>query len=170
VKTLDIDFLYLDLNTCERCLSVNETLKEALEILSSVFDTLGYRVRVNSVNIMSKKLAEQYRFVSSPTIRVNGVDICNEVKESDCADCGDLCGDSVDCRVFVYEDKEHEQPPVAMIVDGILDAIYGQKPREDQLYMLPDNLRKFFAGMNRSCDSGCSGGSTQLNKKAGTDK
>jgi hypothetical protein len=155
MKTLDIDFLYLDLNTCERCMSTGGTLKKALDILSGVFDALGYRVQVNSVHITSKKLAEKYHFVSSPTIRVNGVDICSEVKESGCADCGDLCGDSVNCRVFVYEGKAYEQPPVAMIVNGILNAMYREKPDEDKPYALPDNLNKFFAGKSGCCDSGC---------------
>jgi len=156
VKDLNIDFLYLDLNTCERCMATDETLKEAIEVLSGVFDILGYQVKLNSVNISSEGLAEEYRFLSSPTIRVNGADICAEVQESDCADCGALCGDSVDCRVFVYEGVGYEQPPVAMIVDGILKAIYGQKP-EEKPYVMPENLKKFFAGLNSNCgcDSGC---------------
>ena len=124
-KTLIVDFLYLDLSACERCQVTNSSLKEALQALSGVFDTLGYTVNVNEVNITSRELAEQYRFVSSPTIRVNGVNICTELLESDCSDCGDLCGDSVDCRVFVYEGSKYEQPPAAVIVDGILRTLFG---------------------------------------------
>jgi len=126
---------------------------------------------VNPVNITSKELAEKYRFISSPTIRVNGVDISSELEESDCADCGDLAGCSVDCRVFVYEGKNYEQPPVAMITDGILKAIYGQKPKEKS-YMLPDNLIKFFDGVNIDgnndcgCDSDCGCDNTQPNNKS----
>jgi hypothetical protein len=56
----------------------------------------------------------------------------------------------VDCRVFVYEGNEYEQPPVAMIVDGVLKAIYGQQPREGGAYTLPDNLERFFAGKSDS--------------------
>ncbi len=84
IKKIVIDFLYLDLNTCQRCVSTDRTLNEALDILSGVFRTLGYSVKVNQVNVTSRELAEQNRFISSPTIRVNGVDICSEVKESDC--------------------------------------------------------------------------------------
>jgi hypothetical protein len=161
-KTLDIDFLYLDLTTCERCQSTDSSLKEALNVLSGVFDTLGYAVNVNEVNITSRELAEQYRFVSSPTIRVNGVDICTEIVESDCADCGDLCGDNVDCRVFTYEGKEYEQPPDAMIVDGILRVLYGNVAKSDAPYTLPDNLAKFFTGVeNANCSEGCGGGGSK---------
>ena len=149
-KTIDIDFLYLDLSTCERCQATDSSLKEALHTLSRVFDTLGYTIKVNKVNITSRELAEQYRFVSSPTIRVNGADICTELVENDCSDCGDLCGDSVDCRVFVYEGKEYEQPPAAMIVDGILRALYCNLAKSDAPYTLPDNLEKFFSGATAS--------------------
>ena len=155
MKQLTIDFLYLDLNTCERCMATDETLKQALDVLSGVFDTLGFEVKANSVNITSRELAEEYRFISSPTIRVNGVDICSELAESNCTDCGDLCGDTVDCRVFVYEGKNYEQPPVSMIVDGILKAIYGGQAQSEEIYTLPDNLERFFAGKSGCCDSGC---------------
>jgi len=53
------------------------------------------------VNITTKELAIQYQFISSPTIRVNGNDIVVELRESVCEDYGDLCGDNVDCRVWV---------------------------------------------------------------------
>ncbi|MCL1917028.1 MAG: DUF2703 domain-containing protein [Peptococcaceae bacterium] len=33
-KKLNIDFLYLDLNTCERCMATDETLQKALGVLS----------------------------------------------------------------------------------------------------------------------------------------
>jgi len=146
IKNVAIDFLYLDLNTCERCIATGGTLDEALNALVPAFQAMSYTVHVNKVNITTKALAEQYRFISSPTIRVNGMDICTEFKESDCKDCGSLCGDSVDCRVFVYEGNEYEQPPAAAIIDGILKAIYGQQAREDGTYTLPDNLERFFAG------------------------
>ena len=155
MKQLAIDFLYLDLETCERCIATDETLKQAIETLSAIFDMLGYNVTRNMVNITSKELAEQHSFVSSPTIRMNGVDICSELVESACADCGDLCGDSVDCRMFVYEGKPYEQPPIPMIVESILKAIYGEQPHEDKTYTLPDNLEQFFAGKSSRCDGGC---------------
>jgi hypothetical protein len=150
-------------------MATDETLKKAIDGLSGVFDMLGYQVNVNSVNITSKELAEEYRFVSSPTIRVNGVDICGEVKESNCKDCGDLCGDSVNCRVFVYEGREYEQPPAAMITDGILKMIYGQQPYEDKSYTLPDNLERFFAGKSCGCDGGYACGDARSNKESGSD-
>jgi len=144
MKEIKLDFLYLDLNICKRCVSTDGALNEALNTLSGVFQILDYSVKVNRVNITSKELAEQYRFMSSPTIRVNGADICSEVKESDCGDCGDLCGDSVDCRVFTYKGKDYEQPPAAMIIDGILRVLYGNPVSVETSYALPNNLKNYF--------------------------
>jgi len=144
MKKIALEFLYLDLNTCGRCVATGDTLKEALDVLAPVFETSKYSVAVNKINITTKALAEQYHFVSSPTIRVNGIDICTELKESDCKDCGDLCGDSVDCRVFVYDGKEYEQPPAAMIIDGILRVLYGQKQDANITYEIPENLKNYF--------------------------
>ncbi len=153
MKTLKIDFLYLDLNTCERCMATDSTLAEALLELSGVLATLGYKVQVNKVNITTRALAEQYRFFSSPTIRVNGVDICGNLTESNCCSCGEICGDDVDCRTFTYEGETFEQPPKAMLMDGILRAIYGQISQEENHYMLPDNLKRFFTGRESQVNS-----------------
>lgn len=146
LKQLKIDFLYLDLNTCDRCMGTDDTLNEALMELSGVLHTLGYEPAVNKVNITTRELAKQYHFISSPTIRVNGQDICWQITENNCGCCGDLCGDTVDCRTFTYENRTYEQPPKALLMDGILRAIYGQNPQNDTAYILPENLERFFAG------------------------
>ncbi len=153
MKTLTIDFLYLDLNTCDRCMATDGTLHEALAELSGVLDALGYTVKVNKVNIITRELAEQYRFLSSPTIRVNGLDICGNVKENNCCSCGKICGDDVDCRTFTYEEETYEQPPKAMLMDGILRAIYGQLPQDENSYTMPDNLKRFFTGIDSQINS-----------------
>lgn len=160
---LNIDFLYLDLNTCERCMATDDTLNEALAGLSGVFDTLGYTVDVNKIEIETQELAEYYEFVSSPTIRVNGVDICSELVESDCSDCGDLCGDAVDCRVFTYKGESYEQPPAALIMDGILRVMFGGERPKVEKYLLPANIENYFNKLNGldpqdGSGCGCAGG------------
>jgi len=167
IKEVAIDFLYLDLNTCERCIATGDTLDEALNALAPAFQAMSYTVHVNKVNITTKELAEQYLFISSPTIRVNGMDICTELKESNCKDCGDLCGDSVDCRVFVYEGSEYEQPPAAMLIDGILKVIYGQPSRANEDYTLPDNLERFFAGKKEAIAAWMKGAASASSAPAG---
>ena len=83
-RSLQIDFLYLDLDTCTRCRATDATLLEALE----------------------RTQARALGFVSSPTIRINGVDIAGELVESRGAQ-GQL----------VYGDLEprSEVPPAAPI-------------------------------------------------------
>ena len=63
------------------------------------------------------ELAHQYKFLSSPIIRINQIDIESDVTEDDCKSCGDLCGDSIDCRTFNYQNKQYHEPPVEMIID-----------------------------------------------------
>ena len=68
MKQITIDFLYLDLSICERCIATGDTLDEALNILVPVFETLDYSVTVNKVNITTEELAAQHSFVSSPMV------------------------------------------------------------------------------------------------------
>jgi len=87
-------------------------------------------------------------FVSSPTIRINGRDLQPEVKEELCPSCSDLCGDDVECRVWVYEGGEYWAPPKAMIVSAIMAEAYGGRQITEASSArngLPDNLKRFFA-------------------------
>jgi uncharacterized cysteine cluster protein YcgN (CxxCxxCC family) len=90
-----IDFLFLDLSVCTRCQGSNDSLEQAIAEVSKVLEATGIEVVVNKINVISEKIATAYKFISSPTIRVNGHDIQMDVKESLCESCGDLCGDEV---------------------------------------------------------------------------
>ncbi|MGB7604425.1 MAG: DUF2703 domain-containing protein [Lutisporaceae bacterium] len=154
-KQILIDFLYLDLSVCERCQGTENNLDEAIREVAGVLKAAGFEIVVNKVNITSKELAIKYQFLSSPTIRINGNDIELEVKESSCKECGDLCGDDVDCRVWVHEGIEYNEPPKSMIVNAILKEVYGDN-RIDAVkmeeYVLPDNLKMFFDGLHNKKD------------------
>ncbi len=164
-----IDFLFLDLSVCEWCKGTDKSLEEALTDTYNVLRASGIEVVVNKINVISEELAIKHKFISSPTIRVNGKDIQMEVRESLCDSCGDLCGDNVDCRVWVYNGEEYTIPPKALIIEGILKSVYGgeTEPNKEIEYALPDNLKKFYAAMNeknkvnnkavnKSCCSGMS--------------
>lgn len=154
-KQLVIDFLYLDLSVCSRCQGAEKNLEEALAEVSGVLEAAGFAVVVNKIRITSPELAEKYRFVSSPTIRINGVDLDLEAKETSCRECGELCGDDVDCRVWIYEGIEYTAPPKVLIINAILKAVYGGQPQDpapQQEYKLPENLRRFFAGLEKKTD------------------
>jgi len=149
-RQIIIDFLYLDLSVCTRCQGTDTSLDESLHEVSKVLEATGTEVVLNKINVNSEELAVTYKFVSSPTIRVNGHDIQMEVKESLCESCGDLCGDEVDCRVWVYQGKEYTVPPKAMIIEAILKEVYGGNRGDNvavQEYVMPENLKHFYTVM-----------------------
>ena len=148
-RKIVIDFLFLDLSVCTRCQGTDASLDEALAEVSKVLEATGTEVVLNKVNVNTEELAIANKFVSSPTIRVNGYDIQMDVKESLCESCGDLCGDEVDCRVWVYQGKEYTVPPKAMIIEAILKEVYGghEGHTAAQEYVLPENLKHFYSVM-----------------------
>jgi hypothetical protein len=151
-RKLDIDFLFLDLNTCTRCVGTNANLEKALASVAQVLSLIGVEQQVNKILIDSMEKAQAYGFVTSPTIRVNGRDIALETKESLCDSCTDLCGcdEGTNCRVWVYRGKEYTEAPEAMIVEAVLQEIFGAPqlaaPAEEQSAEVPENLQHFFAG------------------------
>ena len=61
-----------------------------------------------------------------------------------------MCGDEVDCRIWLYQGKEYTKSAAAMIIDAILREVYGQPAAAaavSESFVLPDNLRKFFRAM-----------------------
>ena len=80
-NVVDIEYLYLDLDTCERCVGTDKVLEGVLDELRNAFKTAGYSLEYRKVKIETAEMAKSYRFLSSPTIRVNGRDICNSVQE-----------------------------------------------------------------------------------------
>jgi len=150
---IKIDFLYLDLNICNRCQGTDEGLDEAIADVEKVLKLTGKEVLVNKIHINNEEMAIKYKFVSSPTIRINGKDIQMEARESLCESCSDLCGDDVDCRVWIYKGKEYTIPPKAMIVDSILHEVYGDTKifeHNKNVYELPENLRNFFQSVEKN--------------------
>ena len=76
-KVVVIEYLYLDLNTCERCVKTEKVLESVVDELRHAFKIAGYSLEYHKVLIETAEMATAYRFLSSPTIRVNGTDICN---------------------------------------------------------------------------------------------
>ncbi len=145
-KEVKIDFLYLDLTVCSRCQGTESTLVQSLEEVTKLLTSAGYRVKLNKIHINSIETAIAHRFVSSPTIRVNGVDIVSNTLESECKDCGDFCGDTVDCRDWLYEGKRYTEPPKEMVINAILKSVYvpSQVSKHKDAYVVPENIVKFF--------------------------
>ncbi len=155
-KQVVVDYLYLDLKTCDRCVGTDQVLEEVLGELAPAFELAGYDIIFNLIEITDSELAEKHRFLSSPTIRVNGHDICQSVQENDCGCCGEISGTAVDCRVFEYEDKLYEVPPKEMLAEAVLKYAFV-KAEADGEYTLPENLKRFFEGKEKKSSCCCSG-------------
>lgn len=146
-RKLDVDLLYLDLTTCGRCVGSGRNLEAAIADVSSLLGQAGVEVSLQKVHVSTAELARKHRLVSSPTIRVNGRDVALELRESSCEDCAEICGcgGGVDCRVWVWDGREHADAPKAMLVDALLRAVYAPAPLvQERTYELPENLRKFY--------------------------
>jgi hypothetical protein len=162
-QTIEVDFLYLDLTTCSRCRGSDASLHAAVETVRPVLDAVEASIEVRKTLVETEEQARALRFVSSPTIYVNGHDIAGELIESSCAECGELCGcgGAVDCRVWDYRGGQYTEAPISMIVEAILAEIGpagAGRSEETMSFDVPENLKRFFAGVGpaRSTSSCCS--------------
>ena len=157
-KKIVVEYLYLDLQTCDRCIGTDSVLDAVMTTLTPAIRLAGFDVEYHKIEMKTAELAEQYRFLSSPTIRVNGRDICQSVAENSCGCCSEISGTDVDCRVFEYNGELYEVPPKEMLAKSILRAAYGQPEPSCTCgsYELPQNLKTFYEGKKNK--SGCSCG------------
>lgn len=146
-KEIRIDYLYLDLKTCDRCMGTDSVLEKVIRDLSPAFAVAGYRIAYHKTEVETEQDAISHRLVTSPTIRVNGIDICPDVQESDCGCCGEISGTQVNCRVFEYNGKRYTIPPKAMLAEAILKHAFAvANDNSAETYELPENLKNFFHG------------------------
>ena len=141
-----IDCLFLDLSICDRCQGTDTRVEMAIEQLRDVMDMAGYRFEMNTELILNNELAIKHKFLSSPTVRVNGVDICPEVIENPCGCCKDLSDYDVYCRQFEFNGKLYEVPPTAYVVKRILEIVFGGEKPKDEPYEIPENIKGFLDG------------------------
>ena len=157
-KEVLVEYLYLDLKTCDRCIGTDKVLDEVMMTLTYTLHLAGYEIEYKKIEMETAEIAEKHRFLSSPTICVNGHDVFGSVNENNCGCCGEISGTDVDCRIFEFEETTYEVPPKEMLAQAILKAVFSnQSSAEHKDYELPDNLKTFFAGKNSktACSCGC---------------
>lgn len=147
-KDLIIDFLFLDLNVCQRCQGTELALIEALDQSAIKLRNEGYKITLNKINVSTEALAKYYRFISSPTIRVNGKDIAKDLYENTCEDCGDLCGTSVLCRVWKFQGRSYPTPPIELIKEALIKNQEFACLDNEVTYEIPENLKRFYRGLS----------------------
>ena len=119
-----VEYLYLDLQTCERCIGTDNVLDEAMLVLTPALELAGFTVEYKKIEIKTADMAIQHQFVSSPTIRVNGQDICKSVAENSCGCCSEISSTDVECRLFEYNGKTYEVPPKEMLSQKVFFRLY----------------------------------------------
>ena len=165
---LEMELFALDLTSCGRCVGSTDNIESAIEIVRPVLDVMGVQVTVTKIIVESEEQALQYKFVSSPTVRINGRDIVFDTVESYCEACTDLsgCDEGIDCRVWSYRGDEYSEAPVGLVVEAILREVFGGD--RDTNYVaptydgVPENIQHFFRSKSSTCvtESCCSESNT----------
>lgn len=160
-KVLNVDLLVIDLNICKRCVPTGDQLKVAVDLLAPVAEVLGIDLRHHEIVVQTPAEAKVYALLSSPTIRLNGLDIAQDIRESECESCGDLTmnNTSVDCREWHYRGKVYPAAPVPLLVEAIMGAMLNideippvvSAPLEE----LPENLQRYFDNKKQTGVSTC---------------
>ncbi len=123
---MKIELLYI--LDCPWCVKTKELIRESLRELKA-------EARVEEILIDTAKRARQYRFLGSPTIRINGKDIEQEIIKGQCLPCEELaehtkaattfikqectCG----CRLYFYRGRQYPYPPKGLIKAAIRKLI-----------------------------------------------
>ncbi|MDD5100284.1 MAG: DUF2703 domain-containing protein [Syntrophales bacterium] len=149
-KVLAVELLVIDLTTCARCVPTGDQLQQAVRLLEPVAESLGIELRHRQIVVQTPQEAKDHALLSSPTIRLNGRDIEQDIRESLCESCGDLTENNtlVDCREWHYRGKVYPAAPLSLLVEAIMTAMLkiDEPPVVPQpLEALPENLERYFA-------------------------
>ncbi len=165
LKDINIDYLFLNLTGCKRCLDTNSGLENAISKVLNLLGDNRVKINVNNIHINTEDKAREFGLEISPTIRINGRDIQSDWIDNKCSDCGDLCNCAqfITCRLWKWNGKEYTAAPENLIVDAILENIYSQKSStadvKHSLRGLNSNMKTFFAetrkGANLNNSSCC---------------
>jgi hypothetical protein len=157
---IEIEFLYVDIESCTRCKGTDANLTTALQMARSLLDAVDARVTVRKTLVDSEQLAVELGLISSPTIRINGREIDVDLRESHCEDCTEICGcgEDIACRVWRYKGEDYEVAPVSVLLNAIMSAVYAPLRADEHTprpRALSENLRKVFAAKQESTKVCC---------------
>lgn len=103
---MKIELLYI--LDCPWCVRAKELIRRSLKGLKVKAD-------IEEILIDSDEKAGKYNFVGSPTIKINGKDIQEEVSKGRCLPCEEFAK----CRIYFYKGKQYPYPPKEMIEEAI---------------------------------------------------
>jgi hypothetical protein len=160
-KVLNIALLVIDLSVCARCVPTGDQLQKAMRLLAPVAEAMGIELKYQAIVIQSEAEAKQHALISSPTIRINGRDIAQDIRESACESCGDLTENNIiiDCREWHYAGKVYYSAPLPLLLEAIMKAMLNidKEPLTPTapLEELPENLKRYFDNKKRGGNSCC---------------
>lgn len=158
---LNVELLVLDLDSCTRCVPTSGQLRGALELIAPVAEALGVGLTYRETVVQSAAEAKARALLTSPTIRINGRDIAQDIRESECESCGDLTegGVNVDCREWHYRGKVYSAAPLPLLLEALMSEmlLVDERPvvTPEPIDELPDNLDRYFANMKPAAGSCC---------------
>lgn len=160
-KILNVDLIVIDLSTCKRCVPTGDQLRTAVRLLTPAAEALGIELRHQETVVQTPDEAKESALLSSPTIRLNGRDIDQDIRESLCESCGDLTDNntSVDCREWHYRGKVYSAAPVPLLVEALMGAMLKIDEMQPivpaPLEELPENLQRYFDNKKQAKTSRC---------------
>ena len=105
------------------------------KLIQKSLQELGVKAKVEEILINTDAKARKYKFVGSPTIKINGKDIEEKCSKGQCLPCeepAELNKGSTEfvkrecsfvCRVYSYKGKLYPYPPKEMIKEAIKKSL-----------------------------------------------
>ena len=154
-SAIELEFLFLDESICKPCGGTRQALAEAVEVVAAPLAALGVALEIKKIHVASREDAIMHQLVTSPTIRINGVDIDPDQTQSECGSCGEIAGGqtTVNCRTWHWKGEVYSSAPSEKIVEAILktatpcdQSLSGccEETGKQAAYSLPNNLDGFF--------------------------
>lgn len=102
----------------------------ALNLLREVLNEKSLEEEIEIVEIKSEDMAKEHRFLGSPTIQINGMDIEKERRNDT---------PSLSCRLYRTRDGYSGIPPKKMIVNAIEEMLNLRKNKQKVLFICTHN-------------------------------
>ena len=64
VRRVEVDFLFVDLATCSRCLGTDDSLEAALAVVKPVLEATGIAVELRKILVESEQQARELHFAA----------------------------------------------------------------------------------------------------------
>ena len=122
MKNMKIQLLYI--LDCPWCVKTKGLIRESIK-------EIGVKAEIEEILIDTDEKAKKYNFIGSPTVRINGKDIQEEVSKDKCGCCEDIIEQTkeatefvkqeckIGCRTYFYKNKQYPYPPKGLLKQAL---------------------------------------------------